>query len=53
MLGKRKAQWSESHYMIVFESVGITKGTHPYQDPATGGVKTTVCLFGIAPRDEE
>lgn len=53
MLGKGKVKWTEAHYMIVFESKEITRGSEEYTDPESGVTRPTPCLFGIALKDSE
>ena len=52
-LGLERARWSQAHYQIAFENLDVTRGTSDMQDPATGAIRPTSCLLGIAPREAD
>lgn len=52
MRGRRQTMWTEAQYQIVFEAKDIQRGMGDLQDPATGVIKPTPCLFGIAPKED-
>lgn len=45
------AKWVEGHYQIVFETFDIRRGTADMQDPVSGAIKPTACLFGIGKKE--